>query len=364
MKKLSILCSSLLLALMMCFPVFASEDLRYVEDNADLLTVSEQQELNDTLTEISERQGVDVAIITTDDMGDQSIENYAKAKYNERGYGDDGALLVVNMEVRKWWMSTYGKGTTAISSEDISTIGSEFAPYLSSKEYADAFEQLVNGRQTYFGNILVTSKILFDEYASWLFSIFFEVAERIELETGEDAYHKRVFGFISEFLLLVWVTVKKLRVYECKVGMLGEKAETGELKRCLAECFRNRDVDLAKKIFLETREKRPDVLMEASDITGELHLCMQIIATAGEERNHGETMILERENDFGRLMEIFSKLNRVVSRYRENSESEEDIRFLGEGKISKTAVWVAVMMGKESESEKKDLMDRMLKYLH
>ena len=73
MKKLSILCSSLLLALMMCFPVFASEDLRYVEDNADLLTVSEQQELNDTLTEISERQGVDVAVITADDMGDQSM---------------------------------------------------------------------------------------------------------------------------------------------------------------------------------------------------------------------------------------------------------------------------------------------------
>ena len=87
-------------------------------------------------------------------------------------------------------------------------------------EYADAFDTLVNGRQTYFGNILVTSKKLFDEYASWLFSIFFEVAERIELETGEDAYHKRVFGFISEFLLLVWATVKKLRVYECKVGML------------------------------------------------------------------------------------------------------------------------------------------------
>ena len=30
MKKLGVLCSSLLLALMMCFPVFASEDLRYV----------------------------------------------------------------------------------------------------------------------------------------------------------------------------------------------------------------------------------------------------------------------------------------------------------------------------------------------
>ena len=140
MKKLGVLCSSLLLALMMCFPVFASEDLRYVEDNAGLLTASEQQELNDNLTEISERQGVDVAVITADDMGDQSIEDFAKAKYDERGYGDDGALLVVNMEVRKWWMSTYGKGTSAISSDAIQAIGSEFAPYLSSGKYADAFE--------------------------------------------------------------------------------------------------------------------------------------------------------------------------------------------------------------------------------
>ena len=73
MKKLGILCSSLLLALMMCFPVYANENLRYVEDNANLLTVTEEQQLNDTLTEISERQGVDVGVITADDMGDKSI---------------------------------------------------------------------------------------------------------------------------------------------------------------------------------------------------------------------------------------------------------------------------------------------------
>ncbi len=139
MKKLSILCSSLLLALMMCFPVFASEDLRYVEDNAGLLTVSEQQELNDTLTEISERQGVDVAIITTDDMGDQSIEDYAKAKYNERGYGDDGALLVVNMEVRKWWMSTHGYGITAFTDAGISYISEKLGPSFKKEKYMKAF---------------------------------------------------------------------------------------------------------------------------------------------------------------------------------------------------------------------------------
>ena len=75
-------------------------------------------------------------------------------------------------------------------------------------------------------------------------------------------------------------------------------------------------------------------------------------------------MILERENDFGRLMKTFSNLNQVVSRYRENSESTEDVRFLREKKISQTAVWVAVMMGKESEREKKELSNRILKDLH
>ena len=75
---------------------------------------------------------------------------------------------------------------------------------------------------------------------------------------GEDAYHKRVFGFISEFLLLVWVTVQGLSVCECKVGMIGEKAETREMKEQLAGYFARRDVDGAKAYFL-SEKGAPDV---------------------------------------------------------------------------------------------------------
>lgn len=227
-------------------------------------------------------------------------------------------------------------------------------------EFYDTFLRLVNGTETYFGNILVTSKELYDEYAQWLFSIFFVVAERIELETGEDAYHKRVFGFISEFLLLVWVTVKGLKVCECKVGMLGEKAETREMKEQLADYFLKRDIDGAKRYFLQRREERPDVLMEASDVTGELHLAMQVIATAGKEQDAYGSSILDKENRFPELMRIFTKLNDVVYRYRNELQTEEDVSFLKEQRISEVAVWTAVRIQKDAPEEKEKILIRIL----
>ena len=39
-------------------------------------------------------------------------------------------------------------------------------------EYYDTFVQLVNGTETYFGNMIVTSKKWFDTYCEWLFHIF------------------------------------------------------------------------------------------------------------------------------------------------------------------------------------------------
>lgn len=227
-------------------------------------------------------------------------------------------------------------------------------------DYYDTFVRLVNGTETYFGNMFVTSKALYDEYARWLFSIFAVVAERIELETGEDAYHKRVFGFVSEFLLLVWVTVKGLKVKECKVGMLGEKAETREMKERLAEYFEQKDIDGAKEYFLQRKMERPDVLMEASDVTGELRLSMQIIATAGMEREQYGVTILDKEKRFRELMHIFEGINRVIYHYRNDIYEQEDILFLKRYEVSEVALRIAVMIPKDSKERQEHILSNIL----
>lgn len=207
-------------------------------------------------------------------------------------------------------------------------------------DYSDCFERLVHSNQVYFGNICVMPKGLYDEYCDWLFTILFEVQRRIDV-TGYDGYRKRVFGFLSEFLQMVWIQVNGLRPYECRIAIIGEKFETGEVKRRLAGFFERRDVQGAKEYFLECFEKRPDILMEASDITGELRICMQIISTCEFELSSLGSCILDRESDMRRLIMLFKELNGAVIRHGRGEETEADRMTLENSLLTEPALAVA-----------------------
>ncbi|MDE7204947.1 MAG: DUF4422 domain-containing protein [Lachnospiraceae bacterium] len=179
-------------------------------------------------------------------------------------------------------------------------------------EYYDTFVSLVHQNKTYFGNIMVARKELYDAYCEWLFTIFFELQNRIDL-TFEDDYHKRVFGFISEFLLYVWVTAKQLRAYECRVAMIGEKKETKEVTTKMAEFFHKKDAVGAKAYFETVLKQRPDILMEASDINGECKLCLQAVSTANLELAEYGYCFLEQQNDYAAVMNYFRRLNGLAA---------------------------------------------------
>lgn len=178
-------------------------------------------------------------------------------------------------------------------------------------EYSATFERLVQEKHTYFGNMLIAARGRYNAYMEWLFTILFEVERRVRVEE-EDSYHRRIFGFISEFLQYVWITHQGLSVCECMVGMLGEKAEVSEVKKVLASYFAKGDFSGAKDYFLDARRKRPDLLMEASDVTGELHLCMEVIAIAGLEQQSYGRNLLDQIQDFDALMRYCNRLNSYV----------------------------------------------------
>ncbi len=204
-------------------------------------------------------------------------------------------------------------------------------------DYLEDYDRLVNDKGTFFGNIMIARRELFCNYCKWLFDILFELEDNIVIEE-EDSYHRRIFGFISEFLWYLWVVHNNIKAKELKVGIVGEKIEIKAVREGLREFFRKGDVDGAKAYFLEERKKRPDMMMEASDITGELHICMEAIAVSSLEKEQGIWDSISKIRDYDKIITYFVKLNEVVI-----ADVEEDMEKL-RGIYSEIAIEVALRM--------------------
>ena len=53
-------------------------------------------------------------------------------------------------------------------------------------------------------NMCVMRRDYFDAWCAWLFPVLFEVERRMDI-TDYDPYNARVFGFVAERLLDVWI---------------------------------------------------------------------------------------------------------------------------------------------------------------
>ena len=151
-KQFGILLFSLILIVCMTTAISAASMPRLV-DGADLLTDSEEITLLSMLDEISERQMLDVVIVTTNTLEGKSPMAYADDFYVYNGYGFgasyDGVLLLVSMEDRDWWISTCGYGITAFTDYGIDCLADRFLSDLGSGYYADAFGIFAEGCDEY-----------------------------------------------------------------------------------------------------------------------------------------------------------------------------------------------------------------------
>ncbi len=125
------------------YMTFATEYMPRLVDKAELLSDSEKTELLYTLDEISERQQVDVVVLTVPSLEGASPMEYADDFYDNNGYGfgdnHDGILFLISMEERDWYISTTGYGITAVTDENIEYMSEYFLYDLSEGEYLKAF---------------------------------------------------------------------------------------------------------------------------------------------------------------------------------------------------------------------------------
>ena len=150
-KRVTCILFGILFCLLLFLPAIAANELRAKDshpsrlvDEADLLTTTEKEQLLTKLNEISERQQVDVAVVTVNSLEGQTATAYADDYYDNNHYGmgnnDDGILLLVSIEEREWRITTYGYGITAFTDAGLDYISEQFLPDMSDGDYASAFK--------------------------------------------------------------------------------------------------------------------------------------------------------------------------------------------------------------------------------
>lgn len=209
-------------------------------------------------------------------------------------------------------------------------------------EIISVYDRLVSDVHSLFGNMLIAKRGLFSDYHEWLFNILFSLEERIVIDEP-DSYHRRIFGFISEFLLYLFIEFYGIKIHQTMVGMLGEKTEVRAIKQKMWEYLALGDFLGAKEYFLCQYEKRPDILMEASDIGFELHILMEAISIAEHESFAGKRVFLENITSYNELLAYIRKLNKLADPNNGSELSQEAKGY------SKEAFYVAETLSKAAE---------------
>lgn len=80
-------------------------------------------------------------------------------------------------------------------------------------DYLDDYDFVMKKRSGHRFNMMIMPWILFDSYCTWLFAILFELEKVLDISKYSDS-DKRVFGYVAERLLDVFLVHKKIEYYE------------------------------------------------------------------------------------------------------------------------------------------------------
>lgn len=138
--------------------------------------------------------------------------------------------------------------------------------------FLDSFDEAMNLKYAYICNMLIAPKKIFDAYCDFLFPVLFEAEKHIDI-SSYDNYQKRIYGFISERMLNVFILHENLRVKEINVAVTGEKAEIPVIFDDLNSLFEAGEFEEAEEKIKYYHDRHPDMFSEErlEKLTRQIH---------------------------------------------------------------------------------------------
>ena len=113
---------------------------------------------------------------------------------------------------RHYWIETnYSQYIHAHHTQDLEIARAVLAERC--PEYLPAYDRQMQKRSGHRFNMFVMRRDRLDAWCAWLFPVLSEVERRLDI-SGYDSYNARVFGFLAERLLDVWLETNGYTYHE------------------------------------------------------------------------------------------------------------------------------------------------------
>lgn len=181
----------------------------YVNDNANIIDPSIENQINVILTDLNNKTGAQVLVVTVPSLNGYSIEDYANELFNTIGIGDkernDGVLLLISSGDARVRLEI-GVGLESILTDSVCgrILDADFVPYRAKNDYNSAVLNTITSVSEKITNYYDFKA----EPAAYLLALIFVLLIK---------YNKIIFVFIC-FLWLAHRIMKFDSEHECGGG--------------------------------------------------------------------------------------------------------------------------------------------------
>lgn len=211
-KALGVLAAALLLPAVQTTPVFAeSAGGALVDDRADLLTASEEDQLQSSAKTLADSTGYDYFVVTTDDAGGKEARDYAEDYYMDHKTTLDGVIYLIDMDNREVYIATSGIMRYYLDDERWNQALDDAYNYVVDGEYAKAFSAMLSDTEQYLKAGIRDKTYTVDENTGKV--TYYETPKEYSLELYE-ILGSLLLGLLAAALIF-GITVGK---YKMKIG--------------------------------------------------------------------------------------------------------------------------------------------------
>lgn len=86
-------------------------------------------------------------------------------------------------------------------------------------DYMSAMDKVMNRTWAHMFNMFVMRRNLYSGYCQWMFDILEKIESRVEI-SGYNTYEARIYGFVSELMLDIWLEKNQIQYKEQNVSFL------------------------------------------------------------------------------------------------------------------------------------------------